>query len=57
MKKSIQKLQLNRETLHQLQLANAVGGLSASPPCTKVCGITDGGPPCTGVRCTGAVCN
>jgi hypothetical protein len=57
MKKSSKKLQLNRETLHHLLIARAVGGLTVGLPCTKICGVTDGGPPCTGAHCTGADCN
>jgi hypothetical protein len=55
MKKKVQKLQLCRETLHQLMLTGAVGGNpSIYPYCSNggYCTVT-----CAGTHCTGAVCN
>jgi hypothetical protein len=55
MRKKTQKLQLSRETLHQLALERVTGqNPSILPPCTAAvpCSLT-----CIGVRCTGAVCD
>jgi hypothetical protein len=55
MRKRTQKLQLCRETLHQLALEQVAGqNPSILPPCTAAvpCSLT-----CAGVRCTGAACN
>lgn len=55
MRKKAKRIELNRETLHQLALERAVGqNPSILPPCTAAvpCTLT-----CAGAKCTGAVCN
>jgi hypothetical protein len=55
MRKNTRKLQLSRETLHQLALERVTGqNPSILPPCTAAvpCSLT-----CIGAKCTGAVCD